>query len=404
MSGAIIGGGIAAAGALGAAGIGAWSSSKAADAQSSAANNAAQLQYKASQDALAFQKQQWETSQDNMRPWLDSGRGALTNLDYLLGIGSPGGGGAQGAPGAPGVPANGGPAGFTPTQGGSFNGTTGSPAHFMPQRDDYSSGAQRMIQQGGNGGVPYHRATADVNGTNGPVKMLPAPGGPNPAHYGGVAPTTTPTGVNPNIGGGFGSLMQGFGEKFTAPDGVTEQNDPGYRARLNMATDQIQRSAAARGNLLTGGTAKALDQFSQDYGSNEYGNVYGRSWNEYAQRYNQFNQDQTNKFNRLGALAGIGQQSASQLGYMGLNSANSIADNLLTTAGRMGADYQNAGAANASGYYNGGAAWGGALNSTLSNFGDLYMMRSMSKGGGGGGAYDPSMAGYDTPGLDSITV
>src|SRR5712692_2716617 len=71
-------------------------------------------------------------------------------------------------------------------------------------------------------------------------------------------------------GGGFPDWKQ----QFQAPTNVTEQNDPGFQFRLQQGEQALERSAAARGNLLSGGTAKALTQYGQDYASNEYGNVY----------------------------------------------------------------------------------------------------------------------------------
>lgn len=46
--------------------------------------------------------------------------------------------------------------------------------------------------------------------------------------------------------------------KFTAPTGVDESNDPGYKFRLDEGQKALENSAAARGNLLSGNTAKAL--------------------------------------------------------------------------------------------------------------------------------------------------
>jgi hypothetical protein len=130
----------------------------------------------------------------------------------------------------------------------------------------------------------------------------------------GQAPASGPAGLNTNLSslinpqlGGFGSLMQGFGENFNAPTNVTEQNDPGFQFRLQQGTDAIQRSAAAKGNLLTGGTAKDLMDYGQNSASNEYGNVYNRALGEYQQRYNIFQQHQADQFNRLASIAGLGQ-------------------------------------------------------------------------------------------------
>jgi hypothetical protein len=107
--------------------------------------------------------------------------------------------------------------------------------------------------------------------------------------------------------------MQGFGEKFNAPTNVTEQNDPGFQFRLQQGTDAIQRSAAAKGNLLTGGTAKDLTDYAQNSASNEYGNVYNRALGEYQQRYNIFQQHQADQYNRLASIAGLGQTAVGQL-------------------------------------------------------------------------------------------
>jgi hypothetical protein len=60
----------------------------------------------------------------------------------------------------------------------------------------------------------------------------------------------------------------------TAQDLLT--NDPGYMARYQLGQDAIQRSAAAQGTLLSGGTLKGLQQAGQDYASSEYNNYYNQ--------------------------------------------------------------------------------------------------------------------------------
>lgn len=194
-----------------------------------------------------------------------------------------------------------------------------------------------------------------------------------------------PSGVNTGLGG-YGSLLQSNPySTFTAPTGLTEQNDPGFQARLKMGTDAMQKSAAARGSLLTGGTAKALDQYGQDYASNEYGNVYGRALNTFQTNHNAFNENQTNQYNKLAALSGVGQQTASQLGQLGQQSSNNVTSNLLSTANNMGQQYNNAAAANASGYVGSANAWSGALNNGTNSLMNLYMLQQM--GGGSGLGY-----------------
>lgn len=193
----------------------------------------------------------------------------------------------------------------------------------------------------------------------------------------GTGGTTNGTGV------AQGSLLKPYGETFTAPTGLTEQNDPGYQARLKLGTDAIQRSAAARGGVVTGGTAKALDTYGQDYASNEYGNVYNRALSTFGTNFNAYNTNQTNQFNRLAALSGVGQQQAQQLATQGQNASNNVTSNLLGTAQQQGQDYQNAGAATASGYVGSGNAYGSALNGIGSNISNLGLLSQLQRGSGG---------------------
>lgn len=175
-------------------------------------------------------------------------------------------------------------------------------------------------------------------------------------------------------------------ETFQAPTNVTEQNDPGYAFRQAEGQKGIERMAAARGGLLSGGTAKALDQYNQDYASNEYGNVYNRAFNEYATRYNQFEQNNTNKFNRLGAISGIGQTAANTLGTLGTNFANQSGSILMNSATNQGYDINRAGAARASGYLGGANAWSGGIS-------NIAGLLSLLKPGAGSLASNPGFGG-----------
>jgi hypothetical protein len=178
---------------------------------------------------------------------------------------------------------------------------------------------------------------------------------------------------------GQGSLTKPYSGTFTAPTGLTMQNDPGYQARLKLGTDAIQRSAAARGGVVTGGTAKALDTYAQDYASNEYGNVYNRALTDYTTKYNAYNTDQANQYNRLAALSGVGQTTANQLSTMGQNASNNVTNNLLGTASNVGQQINNAGAATASGYVGAGNAWSGGLNGATGNLQNLLLLQQMGK-------------------------
>jgi hypothetical protein len=128
---------------------------------------------------------------------------------------------------------------------------------------------------------------------------------------------------------GYGSLARPFGQQdFEA--------DPGYAFRQAEGMKALERSASARGNLLSGGTMKGIQRFGQDLASQEYGNAFNRFQIERAARLNPLQslmgagQSATNVMtgatgqagqNIAGAQLGAGQARAS--GYVG--QANALA-------------------------------------------------------------------------------
>ena len=145
-------------------------------------------------------------------------------------------------------------------------------------------------------------------------------------------------------------LLTPWTQQFEAPTALTEQNDPGYQARLALGQQTLENSAAARGGLLAGGTAKDLTQYAQDFASNEYGNVFSRALQQYQTAYNTFQNNQTNTYNRLAGIAGIGQTSSTQLGYTGQQAAGNVGNIDIATGQQIGSDIQNAAYQTASGY------------------------------------------------------
>lgn len=87
---------------------------------------------------------------------------------------------------------------------------------------------------------------------------------------------------------------------FTPPTGIDLQNDPGYLARMRLANEGLERSAAARGSVLSGGFQQELAKYNQDYASNEYGNVYNRALGTFqtntGNAFNAFNANTANQF------------------------------------------------------------------------------------------------------------
>lgn len=167
-------------------------------------------------------------------------------------------------------------------------------------------------------------------------------------------------------------LLQGFGEQFHAPSAGEVENTPGYQFQLKQGQEAIENSAASRGNLLSSTALKGLDQYSQGLASENYASAYQRSLGEFQQRYNIFNQNQANQFNRLSQLAGTGQAAANEEGQLGSQASGTMGNILLGTSGQVNNAIQAGGAARASGYIGSANAWnsaiGGATNSLASMF------------------------------------
>ena len=138
--------------------------------------------------------------------------------------------------------------------------------------------------------------------------------------------------LDPYKQAGATSLSQLMGQM--TPDGYFNQtytgqdiySDPSYQFRLQQGQDAIQSSAAAQGGLLSGATLKALQNYGQESASQEYGNAYNR-----------FNADQTNRYNRLSNLVGVGQNAAAQVGNAGAQTSQAIANNTMAGANSIAA-------------------------------------------------------------------
>ena len=211
----------------------------------------------------------------------------------------------------------------------------------------------------------------------------------NALQYGlGTGGTANGSGV------GQGSLLQPYGQTFSAPTGLTEQNDPGYQARLQLGTDALQKSAAARGSVLTGATGKALDSYAQDYASNEYGNVYNRALNTFDTNYNAYNTNQTNQFNKLASLTGSGQATAANMAQQGQAASNNVSNTLLTTGAQQGQDLNNAGAATASGYIGQANAYSNGIGGVGNSLSNYALLNSLSGYGNNTRVGGSGVSGY----------
>ena len=157
---------------------------------------------------------------------------------------------------------------------------------------------------------------------------------------------TTPEGGGGADGGGFGRLGGGTGSLAGIAAEALETS-PGYQFRLKEGLKGVERGAAAKGTLLTGGTLKSLTRYAQDFASNEYANNYARLFGEQGARYNQ-----------LYGLAGLGAGAAGTAGQIGSSYAGQ-AGNLAANQAGAGADLITGGAnAGAAGTIGAGNAYG----------------------------------------------
>ena len=144
------------------------------------------------------------------------------------------------------------------------------------------------------------------------------------------------------------------------------QADPGYAFRLKEGQKQLERNAAARGGLISGGALKAAQQYGQEMGSQEYMNAFNRYQAERAAR-----------LNPLQSLTGMGQTTAQQIGSAGRSMASNVGDAMGSSA-----------AARASGYVGQANALTSGLGTYL-NYSQGQNMMSALRGGGGGASRYP---------------
>lgn len=182
---------------------------------------------------------------------------------------------------------------------------------------------------------------------------------------------------------GYGSLGKAFGaEQF--------QQDPGYAFRQSEGMKALERSAAARGNLMSGSTMKGIQRFGQDLASQEYQNAFNR-----------YQVERSAKLNPLQSLMGSGQSATNVLtgaaGQMGQNEASNL---------------YNAGAARASGYIGQANALNQALGQVAGIAGQVPLNNAMinyynrnapgGTGTGPGGTFEPG-GGFGSATMYNLT-
>lgn len=264
---------------------------------SDAASDAADDQVQASREANQLQKYYYDTSRSDLAPWRDTGSAATNYLARILQI----------------------PGYYKPDM-------------KKPVREDY-------------------KIEPTATGSSGTVTTLNIPSIPSDWPYrnqiysgedlqnllfnrdGGMA---TPAATQPQYDeAAYKAAMEEY--RRTRPVDLTSmlESTPGYQFRMAQGNEAIQRSAAAKGNLLSPAAMKELDTFSQGLASDEY----------------------SNHLNRLFSISGLGENAAAQSGNQAIQTGQTMGQNLLY-----------AGNAAAAGKINSANAITGGMNSMANNF------------------------------------
>lgn len=143
-----------------------------------------------------------------------------------------------------------------------------------------------------------------------------------------------------------------------SPDYSAFYKSPGYDFRFDEGVRALDRSASAKGMLMSGGQMRELTRYGQGVASSEFGN--------YA--------------NRLSALAGIGQGANQQGIYSGANAASQYG----TTSNALGQTIMAQGTARAGGIADAGNAWATGIQGAAGAIGAGIQQYGAGQGWWGG--------------------
>lgn len=298
------------------------------------AENAEDAQYAASQQANQTATGQAAIARQDQMPWLNAGEGGLNQLANLLGIS--------------GYESNSGYDNPALNEGVNSAQSAASAAEqeyraALANGSDLRARRSAEMQRHGANNLPKEaellKKWEEAKAAVGQEKLK---------RDQSLAELKSKIGQNPNSD--FGSLNR----TFTNADFI---KDPGYEFRLAEGMKGVENSAAARGGLLSGAALKAASRYNQDYSSNEFGNAANR-----------FNTNQTNRFNRLASIAGLGQTAANQ------NSGNAMMTGQIVGQNQLGA-----GNARASGYMGQANALTGALGQGVNMYQNQQYINQLNR-------------------------
>jgi len=201
-----------------------------------------------------------------------------------------------------------------------------------------------------------------------------------------------------------GTLTQGWNQTFSAPTAAEAAATPGYQFQLQQGLNALQNSAAARGGLLSTGTAKNLENYAQGLASTNYQNTFNNALQAYNTNYSTFRNNQNDLFSRLFGTTGLGENAANSLNALRGNMSADLARNYIGNAQLVGNDLMGVGNAQAAGTIGSTNALVGGLGGAINSVNQQLTLNRIlgAQNSSNYGGYDTSIpelpSGYTPPG------
>lgn len=259
---------------------------------------------KATREATALQKQIYEQTRGDVQPWYEMGVGSTNLLSDLLGV-----------------------------SGGSVKSRDTLYNQLLPQYQKQTGGETSLLRTPDGRILSVEDAFRDYSGNrhgwSGAYRDLGEQGAIDRLQEQGYSVFSQPktitdydalnAAIDAEMGSqttpeNYGQLLEKFSiDKF--------QEDPGFQYRQSEANKQLERQMAAQGVTLGGAgmgdinpqAYKAMQELNQGLASQEYGAARGR-----------FIEDQLNTFNMLMGAAGMGQGATGAMAGAGQNYATNV--------------------------------------------------------------------------------
>lgn len=291
-----------------AAGADAYSSGKAADAAESAAKG----QQQAANLSYADQQRLMAQSRRDSLPYRESGYNALSQLNYLMGLGSP-------------------------TEMAKVQDNFDPEAYTNWRIEQMKAKVMKDFKNPDKQAAVIAKRTERIKA----AMQNPANAWADYKSRYNTAPNKTEGEFwkTREVGQGQGAGDEQYGFLQQRFNNDVFEKDPGYQFRMDEGNKAVEAGAAARNGLLSGAAMKAMQKYSQGFASNEYGNAYNR-----------FTGDQQNMYNRLAQMAGTGQQQINQTAQMNQQGASNAAGYMQDAAAARASGIMGASNARQSGY------------------------------------------------------